>query len=148
MLKRATVIFKKDENKYFINPIDTMLEGGGIINSPFLVEYNLDCTKLFEKIMFVLNLSKQDVFRPNNFKVIDKEYISTIGLKNIKELYNNTLHLSIFVKDQNITFSPYENQGYKKGFVGLPISQKIMLPINSSKDELIRALELSLSRCK
>lgn len=148
MIKRANVIIAKSTGKYIINPVDTMSGGGGIGNNPYLKEHNLSSLELFEKILYVLGLSRENVARPEDWKSFEKEFFNEIGIKTKKTLYDGTVSLSVYTKDNIITFSPYENKGSKQGFQGLGMDQNVSLPFNSPREELLEALELALSRCK
>ena len=66
----------------------------------------------------------------------------------MKALYTETINLSLYVKDDIIAFVPWENEGSKKGFSGLSQELTIKLPFNSPKEELEKALEIAVSRCK
>jgi hypothetical protein len=71
-----------------------------------------------------------------------------MGVKTMKALHDNTINMDVYVKDNIITFMPWENKGSKEGFVGFKEDLTIKLPLDSPKEELLKALELTLSRCK
>jgi hypothetical protein len=148
MLKRANVIIKKAENKYIINPTNTIKGGGGIATEPYLIKFDLSNNQLLEKILYVLDLSTEDVTRPTDWKEFHKEYLKSMGVKTMKALHDGTINLSVYIKDDIINFLPMENKGSKEGFSGFKEDLTITLPFNSPKEELVKALELALSRCK
>lgn len=146
MLKRATVIIKNSEKKSIVNPTNTMQGGGGIDSGPYFVDFELSSSDLLERILDALNLSKENVPKPEDMKIYQKEYLKGIGVKSLKDLYNNSIMLSIHAKDDILTFSPLENIGGRKGFVGT--NERVSFPIDIPKDSMIEKLELALSRCK
>ncbi|GIQ60647.1 hypothetical protein Flavo103_37830 [Flavobacterium collinsii] len=148
MLKRAGITIKKEEQKYIINPIHSLKSGGGAASQPFIHEYNLSSEELLEIVLQTLELSKENVERSNDLKALQKEYLSSMGVKTMKALHDGTIYLSVNMKDDTIMFTPWENKGAKDGFRGFKEDLTIKLPFNSPKEELVKALELALSRCK
>ncbi|WP_374505330.1 contact-dependent growth inhibition system immunity protein [Flavobacterium sp.] len=148
MLKRAGITIRKKEEKYIINPINSLKSGGGIASSPFIQEYNLSSEDLLNIILSTLELSKENVEKSNDLKASQKEYLNSMGVKTMKALHDGTIYLSVNVKDNIIMFTPWENKGAKEGFRGFKEDLIVKFPINSPKEELVKALELALSRCK
>lgn len=148
MLKRVGITIKKEEQKYIINPIHSLKSGGGAASPPFIHEYKLSLEELLEIILQTLELSKENVERSNDLKALQKEYLSSMGVKTMKDLHNGTIYLSVNVRDNTITFTPWENKGAKEGFRGFKEDLTVKLPLDSSKQDLVKALEIALSRCK
>jgi hypothetical protein len=148
MLKRAGITIKKEEQKYIIHPINSMKSGGGSASSPFIQEYNLSSEDLLNIILNTLELSKENVEKSNDLKTSQKEYLSSMGVKTMKALHDGTTYLSAYIKDDIIVFTPWENKGAKEGFRGFKEDLTVKLPFDSPKEDLVKALELALSRCK
>ena len=148
MLKRAGIIIKKEEQKYTIYPIDTMKSGGGSASTPVINDYNLSSQNLLEKILNILEFSRDNVEKSNDWKDFQKEYLKSMGVKTIKALHDGAIYLSVNVRNSTITFTPWKNEGYKKGFSGFEEDLTIKLPFDSAREELVCALELTVSRCK
>lgn len=148
MLKRVGITIKKEEHKYIINPIHSLKSGGGAASPPFIHEYNLSSEELLEIVLQTLELSKENVERSNDLKALQKEYLSSMGVKTMKALHDGTIYLSVNIKDNTIMFTPWENKGAKEGFRGFKEDLTVQLPFNSSKQDLVKALEVALLRCK
>lgn len=125
-----------------------MRSGGGAASPPFIHKYNLSSEELLELVLQTLELSKENVERSNDLKALQKEYLSSMGVKTMKALYDGTIYLSVNIKDDTITFTPWENKGSKEGFVGFKEDLTIKQSFESPKEDLVKALELALSRCK
>lgn len=145
-----SIVLKKflKDNKYIIHPNLVVKDSGSFATAPYITDYNLNTEELLEKILYVLEFSKEGNRPTEDPKIRHQEYLKAMGVKTMKALHDNTINLSIYVKDGIIAFVPWKNEGSKKGFSGFTEDLTIKLPINSQKEELLKALELTLSRCK
>ncbi|MBM6497970.1 hypothetical protein [Flavobacterium macrobrachii] len=145
-----SVIVKKfiASNKYVIHPELIVKDSGSFAIPPYVTEYNLSTEELLNKILYVLEFSKETTNHIQDPKIGYQEYLKAMEVKTMKALHDNTINLSLYVRDGIINFIPSENKGSKLGFVGLGLDQNIVLPFNSSREELLKALELALSKCK
>ncbi|GIQ61381.1 hypothetical protein Flavo103_45160 [Flavobacterium collinsii] len=139
--------FKKD-NRYVIHPNLIVKDSGSFAIDPYIIEYDLNYDELLEKILYALEFSKEGAPPLKDNKTRLSEYLKGMGVKTIKALHDNSINLSLYVRDRVITFVPWENMGSKRGFVGYSDDQNVSLPFDSSREELIEALKLALSRCK
>lgn len=148
MIKSVSIkIFSKD-NKYIIYPHLKIKGFVSIASPPYFIDYNLSSSELLEKILSTLEFSKEIEERPKDWKEFRAEYLKAIGVKTMKALHSGSISFDVSIKDNIITFMPWENKGSKEGFVGFKEDLTIKLPLDSPKEELVKALELALSRCK
>jgi|SRR5690606_11329109 len=148
MIKSVSIKFFSKDNKYIIYPHLKIKGFVSIASPPYFIDYNLSPSELLEKILSMLEFSKEIEESPQDWKEFRAEYLKGIGLKTMKALHNGSISFDVSVKDNVIIFTPWENKGLKEGFQGLGIDQNVSLPFNSSREELLKALELTLSRCK
>ncbi|WP_347053496.1 contact-dependent growth inhibition system immunity protein [Flavobacterium olei] len=148
MLKRAGITIKKEEQKYIINPIHSIKGGGGYASQPYIKEYKLSLDQLLNLILKILDLSMENTERPTDFKALQKEYLNSMGVKTMKALHDGSIYLSANIKDNVITFTPWENKGAKEGFRGFKEDKSVQLSLNSSEEKLIEALETAIARCR
>lgn len=149
MTKSAVLKINIIENKYIIHPNLIVKDSGSYAMPPYIIEHDLNPMQLIDIILYALEISKEGS-KPTveDPKVRTKEYLKGMGFKTMKALYNNTINLSFYVRDGIITFTPWENKGSNDGFSGFQEDLTIKLPFNSPKEELAKALELTISRCK
>lgn len=145
-----SVVIKKflKNNKYIIHPLLKVKDSASFAMPPYITEYDLNTEELLEKILYVLEFSKEGNRPTEDPKTRHQEYLKAMGVKTMKALHDNIINMDVYVKDNIITFMPWENKGSKEGFVGFKEDLTIKLPFDSPKDELLKALELTLSRCK
>lgn len=148
MIKSISVKHFSKDNKYIIHPNLKIKGFVSVASSPYIIEYNLSTVDLLKKILDTLEFSREIEERPKDWKEFRAEYLKGIGIKTMKALHTGSISLDVSVKDSIITFMPWENKGSKEGFVGFKEDLSIKLPFNSTKEELLKALELALSRCK
>ena len=148
MIKSISIIKILKEDKYILHPELIVKDSGSYAIPPYIIEYNLSTEELLDKVLYVLEFSKEGSRPIEEPKVRVKEYLKGMGFKTMKALYDGTINLSLYIKDDIITFMPWENKGAKEGFSGFKEDLTVKLPFNSPKEELVKALELSLSRCK
>lgn len=148
MVKSAVVTKFLKDNKYVVHPNLRVRGGGSVAKAPYLIAYNLSAEELMEKILYALDFSNEGSAPEGDRKSIQKEFLKSMEVKSMKELYDNSLCLSMYVRDGIITFFPWLNQGPKEGFSGYKEDMDVKVPFNSPKQELVKALELALSRCK
>ncbi|TRX35898.1 contact-dependent growth inhibition system immunity protein [Flavobacterium restrictum] len=139
--------FLKD-NKYIIHPNLVVKDSGSYAIPPYITEYNLNSTELLDKILYALEFSKEGGRPVEDPKTRHQEFLKAMGVKTMKALHDNTINLSLYVRDGIVVFVPWENKGSKEGFSGFKEDLTVKLPFNSPKEELVKALELALSRCK
>lgn len=145
-----SVVIKKfiKNNKYIIHPLLKVIDSGSYAIPPYITEYDLSPTELLDKILYALEFSKEGGRPAEEPKVRVKEYLKGMGVKTMKALYDSSISLDVYLKGDIITFTPWENKGSKEGFSGFKEDLTVKLPFNSPKEELVKALELTLSRCK
>lgn len=145
-----SVVLKKflKDNKYIIHPNLVVKDSGSYAMPPYITEYNLNTSELLDKILYVLEFSKEGNRPTEDPKTRHQEFLKAMGVKTMKALHDNTINLSLYVRDGIIAFVPWKNEGSKKGFSGFSQDLTIKLPFNSPREELLKALELALSRCK
>lgn len=148
MIKSVSVKHFSKDNKYIIYPNLKIKGFVSVASSPYIIEYNLSTVDLLKKILDALEFSREIEERPKDLKEFRSEYLKGIGMKTMKALHTGSISLDISIKDNTITFMPWENKGSKEGFVGFKEDLTVKLPFNSPKEELVKALELTLSRCK
>ncbi len=148
MTKSAVLKKNLKDNKYIIHPNLIVRDSGSYAIPPYITEYDLNSTELLDKILYALEFSKEGGRPVEDPKIRVKEYLKGMGFKTMKALYENTINLSLYVRDGIITFTPWENKGSKEGFSGFKEDLTVKLPFNSPKEKLVKALELALSRCK
>jgi hypothetical protein len=148
MTKSISIIKILKEDKYILHPELIVKDSGSYAIPPYITEYNLSIEELLDKVLYVLEFSKVGNRPTEEPKVRVKEYLKGMGFKTMKALYDGTINLSLYIKDDIITFMPWKNEGSKEGFSGFKEDLTIKLPFNSPKEELVKALELALSRCK
>ncbi|WP_237732410.1 contact-dependent growth inhibition system immunity protein [Flavobacterium sp. UGB4466] len=139
--------FKKD-NRYVLHPNLIVKDSGSFAIAPYIIEHNLNYDELLDKVLYALEFSTEGEQPLEDHKTRLSEYLKGIGVKTIKALHDNSINLSLYVRDGIINFVPWENMGSKRGFVGYSDDLTVRLPFDSSKEELTKALELALSRCK
>lgn len=147
MTKSVNIYKFEKDNKFILHPLLSVKDFASLATSPYLIEYDLSLEDLLEKIFYLLQYSKEGN-RPSDMKDFHKEFLKSIGVKTMKVLHNESILLGLFVKEGIIHFCPSINKGTREGFSGVPIDQRVIIPINSSKEKLVKALELALSRCK
>lgn len=148
MVKSAVITKFLKDNKYVVHPNLRVRGGGSVAITPYLIAHDLSTEELLEKILYALDFSKEGSAPDGDRKSIQKEFLKGMEVKSMKELYDNSLCLSIYVRDGIITFFPWLNQGAKGGFVSSKEDIDVKVPFDSPKEELVKALELALSRCK
>lgn len=139
--------FKKN-NRYVIHPNLIVKDSGSFAIAPYIIEYDLNYDELLDKVLYALEFSKEGEQPLEDNKTRLSEYLRGMEVKTIKDLHDNSINLSLYVRDGIINFVPWENMGPKRGFVGYEDDQNVSLSFDSSREELIGALKLALSRCK
>lgn len=147
MTKSVNIYKFKKENKFILHPLLSIKNFASLATFPYLIEYNLTLEDLLEKIFYLLQYSK-DGNRPSDMKKFHKEFLSDMGMKTMKVLHSDSILLGLFVKDEIIHFCPTINKGTREGFSGVPIEQRVLISIKSTKEDLLKALEIALSRCE
>lgn len=148
MIKSVSIKNFPKSNKYIIYPQLKIKGFVSIASPPYFIDYNLSLSELLEKILNTLEFSKEIEERPKDWKKFREEYLKGIELKTMKALHDGSISFDVCIKENIIEFMPWENKGVKEGFVGFKEDLTIKLPINSPREELLKALELTLSRCK
>lgn len=69
-----------------------------------------------------------------------------IGLKKQSDLYKDSIHVSITIKDGTMSFTPMKNLG-GGGFVNIS-KEKIEVAGNASTEAIAKALEEALNKCE
>lgn len=148
MVKTVVVTRFLKNDRYIIHPTINTKDSGSVAKEPYIEGYDLSIENLLEKILNALQFSSEGQ-RPNvDRKIQQKEYYKGMGGKNMKELHDNSLSLTVDLKDNELRFLPWINKGTKEGFTGSKEIQDVKVPFDVSKEELVKALELALSRCK
>ena len=147
MLK--SVVIKKflRENRYVLHPNLIVKDSGSYAIAPYVIKYDLSTEELLNEILYVLNFSKEGSRPLEDSKLRHAAYLKFMGVKSMKELHDNSINLSLYVRDGILTFVPWENKGSKVGFDGFKEDLNVRLSFNSSLPELLSALELAISRC-
>ena len=135
-------------NRYVLYPNLFVKDSGSYAISPYISEFNLNTEELLDKILYTLKFSGEGSEPKEDYKTRHKEFLKGIGVKNMKDLHDNSINLSVYTRDEFINFTPWKNAGPKGGFVGFEEDLSIKLPIDSPRKKLIEALELTLSRCE
>jgi hypothetical protein len=145
-----SVVVKKflSKNKYVIYPLLKVKDSGSFAIPPYIEGYDLCTEELFDKILHALTFSREENRLAEDSKVGTKEFLKAMGVKTMKALHEDTINLSIYVKENVIEFMPWKNAGSKQGFIGFKENLSTKLPFNSPREELLKALELTLSRCR
>jgi len=147
MTKSVSIYVFKDDNKFILHPDAKVKDWASIASPPYLILYDLSSEEVLEKMLYLLDLSKEGT-RPPDLKESQKEYLKSMGFKTMKALHTNSISLGVFLKEGVLNFCPSINKGSRQGFYGVPLDQRVLVPLNSSKNELIKALELALERCQ
>ena len=148
MTKSVVITKFLKNNRYVIDPLLKVKDSGSYAIPPYITEFNLSLEELLNKVLYAIEFSREGVLEITDSKIRVKEYLKGIGVKTLKEIYKDTIQVDIYVKDSTIEFNPWKNAGTKGGFVGFEEDLSIKLPFNSPKEELLKALELTLSRCE
>ena len=143
-IQRADIL-KMKGNQLVIHPINTLKGGGGIASPPYMIEENITYADIAKKLISALEYSITDAPRPLDWKAWQKHYLKSIGVKTMKELHDGSLNVGVFTKDGNYYISPSINMGSKQGFQGA-VKDRIVIPLNSSIDELAKALEEAFAK--
>jgi len=147
MIKSAGIYQFKNDNKIIIYPVMQVKDWSGLPSPPYLINYDLSFEEILDELLFVLDLSKE-VERPADKKESQKDFLKALGLKTFKALHDNSISLSIYLKDELISFCPTINLGSMKGYHLLPLTQRVVIPFVAPKKVMADALEIALSRCQ
>jgi hypothetical protein len=148
MVKSVIILKFLKTNRYVIHPELTVKDSGSYAIPPYVTEFDLSTEKLLDNVLYTLDFSKEGVLEITDSKIRVKEYLKGMGVKTLKDIYKDSFSLDVYVKDNEIKFTPWKNKGAKEGFSGFEEDLSIKLPFNSPKEELVKALELALSRCE
>lgn len=148
MIKSAVILKFLKTNRYVLYPKLIVKDSGSYAIPPYISEFDLSIEELLDKVLYVIEFSKEGSEPKEDYKIRQKEFFKGIGVKNMKELHDDSITLSVYIRDGFINFTSWENQGQKKGFVIPEEDFSIKLPFNSPREELIKALELTLLKCK
>ncbi len=148
MTKSVVITKFLKNNRYVIHPLLKVKDSGSYAIPPYITEFNLSLEELLDKVLYAIEFSKEGVLEITDSKIRVKEYLKGMGVKTLKDVYKDSFSLDVYVKDNIIEFTPWKNAGTKGGFVGFKEDLSIKLPFNSPKEELLKALELTLSRCE
>lgn len=140
-----------DKDTYVIHPSQSVKFSGSYAIPPYFKEVGVGMQELMDRVLEALSFSKESAFPPlGDSKTRLKEFLKGVGVKTMKELHQNSIHLFLYtdINNSTLTFVPFENKGPKEGFSGYKEDMDVKVPFNSPKEELVKALELALSRCK
>ncbi|RLJ99611.1 MULTISPECIES: contact-dependent growth inhibition system immunity protein [Tenacibaculum] len=144
---KSANILKFKEGKVLTYPLRTIKDGGSFPVPPFIIDNNLSSKDLAERLKEVLELSSLGLEPPRDKELLfHKDNISITGIKNVKEYHKNSFNVGVYTKEGNYYISPSNNLGSRKGF-RYDIEKQIVLPLNSSIEELALALEQAFSEC-
>ena len=144
-MKRAA-IFKFDD-RYIIHTDSTTRDGYGIATDPYItISAGSAIKEVTKSLLFAMEASKTDVVPPSS-DVFLKQHLKFMGLKNHKELYNNSISCSIYEKDNKIVFLPSINLGLSGGFKHR-IDKKLEISSNASEEVISNTLVEALNRCE
>ncbi|NCQ15931.1 MAG: CdiI family contact-dependent growth inhibition immunity protein [Flavobacteriales bacterium] len=144
MIKSAS-IYKFNTGKIILHPKNRVKDSASYASGPYIIEQDLTYKEIAEKLLATLEHSIDDAPQPLDWKAIQKNHLTSMGVKTMKVLHDNSLYVSVFTKDGNYNIQPYINKGSKQGFHGT--KDKIIIPTNSSIEELATALEDSFNKC-
>ena len=148
MLK--SVVIKKflRENRYVLHPNLIVKDSGSYAIAPYVIKYDLSTEELLNEILYVLNFSKEGSRPLEDSKVRHAAYLKFMGVKSMKELHDNSINLSLYVRDGILTFVPWENKGIQVGFDGFKEELNVRLSFSSSRlEEKVKNYFLNFSVC-
>jgi len=147
MIKSIQIYRFNDDKKFILHPTAQVKDYASIPTPPFLTFYNLSTEDLLEEILNLLNLVVE-AERPSDMNEFQKNLLKSLGLKTFKALHHNSISLTVFLKEGLINLCPTKNLGSRKGFYGVPLNERVVIPFDSPKDEYLKALELALEKCQ
>ena len=147
LIQRAAIykLIKKD--KFLIHGVSTLQMGGGIASEPFIwLNGNTVLQEVVTQLLYALNKTKVDLPNPLDWKESAKKFLQKTGLKKQSDLYKDSIHVSIFMKEGIIFFTPMKNLG-SKGFVNVS-KEKIEIAANAEPENIFKALDEALRKCE
>lgn len=143
MVKSAS-IYRFKTGKIVLHPKNRVKDSASYASGPYIIEQDLTYKEIAEKLLQTLEHSIDDAPQPLDWKMIQKNHLNSMGVKTKKDLHDNSLYVSVFTKDGDYNIQPYINKGSKQGFYGT--KERIMIPTNSSIEELATALEEAFNK--
>ena len=143
-IKRAEIL-KLKGGKFIIHPVNTLKGGGGIASPPYMIEENLTCEEVAQKLLSALEQSIIDAPRPLDWKAWQKHHLKSMGVRSMKELHDGSINIGVFTKNDSYYISPSINKGPKEGFHGAT-KDRIIIPLESTLEELKTALEEAFAK--
>jgi hypothetical protein len=148
-MKIGSASIKKFTNtgNYLICCESRIKMGVSIVTEPIIrLEASTPIDEVMNQLLYAMSCSKSDLPNPTDWKTLNKDYLKLIGIKQNSDLYKNVIDVSVFIKDDVITFTPMINNG-AKGFVNVPNAQ-IKISAQSNIKELSNALEAAFNKCE
>ena len=140
-------IFKfKKTGKVLIHSSSQMQMGGSIATEPFIwLDEKSSIEDVVKGLVYAMDQTKAGLPRPVDWASFGKEYVKSLGLKKLSDLYKDTISVEATRINNKITFIPMINTGRAFQSVSDTI---IETETGSSVEELATSLELAFSKCE
>lgn len=148
-MKSVSVLQFNKTGSYVIHPFQGVKDNASFAIPPYIKMSNVSLGDLVDKILETLEYSKSSLYPPDGTPQSRmKEYLKGVGVKSMKELHQDSIYLDVFCDNDVLEFIPSQNLGSKGGFGGYKENLDVKVSSEAPKEELVKALELALSRCK
>lgn len=143
---KSASILKFSTGKIIIHSKSRIKDGPSYATPPYFIEQHLSYKEIAERLLEALKYSLDDAPEPLDWKFFRKGYLKKMEVKTMKALHDGSINIGVFTKDGNYYISPTKNMGSREGFQG-DIKDRIIIPLDSSLEELSKALEEAFKRC-
>lgn len=146
-VERAAIYKFRKKNFFLIHGVSNLQMGIGTAAEPFIwIEESVPLSTITEKLVFALSQTKYGLPNPISWDESEKEFLEKAGLKTRRDLYSNSIHVSVFKKDGVLCFTPMRNQG-SKGFVNIS-KERITVLATESLEIISLSLQEALDKCE
>lgn len=147
-MQSVSVLKFQKRKEFVIYPTSMMVEGGSIPTSPYIfISEEIPLINLVSKLLETLDFSKTGIKYISDRKKIKDDFLKSVKVKSMKSLHDDTVHLSVILKNGMLSFHPTKNLGSRKGFHFTKDLKPNEIRLESSKEDIVDAFKESLSRC-
>ncbi len=150
----TAAIYKINKKGYLLHSDVKAISGFRVASDPFIRirESDADINTIVDAIKGVLETDDATrVADPKDWNEHSKDFLRKTGLKSLKELNKpSTMYCGIEKRDGDIIFTPTKHaEKPDEGFVNKSKDEpNVVIPYDSSNEDIYQAFELALSRCE
>lgn len=141
---KSAGIIKFDTGKIVLHPKNRVAGSASYASGPHIIEQNLTNEEIAIKLLETLEHSVDNAPKPIDWKIMQKKHLKAMGIKTMKMLHDGSRYVSVYTKDGDYHILPFINKGSREGFIGT--KDHLVIPLDSSVDELAKALEEAFAK--